>query len=415
VKLKELLIVGIDPGTTTAYALLDLNGNLLDVNSSKNYDLGTLIKVIAEKGLPLIVGCDKKNVPWFVQDFATKTGAKVISPEEDLKVAEKKDIARLFKEKAANTHEDDAIASALFAFRRKRALLEKIYNTLKRENKLEKIKEVTRTVFSTEEGLPIRLALDIVEKPDDEYVKAVKKAIEEEMPKEFIKLYEKLYESLYPKMRQLEVDNQHFKEYNKTLKEKNDGLSRDFQQMLGKISKRVSAIKGDKALSALKDKLDKKHIEIQDLKLHLAEKESVIEESTAKISALNEIIRNAQKYVILIKVKNFGEEFSRARIYEKLNAGDIIFVEDASIYSEQNINNLKRKVEIIVCDKPNKILKENFIIIEKNKLFENVAHKETDEFLFVEKEGFNKLAEASIDKSVLLHKILNEYKEEREN
>ena len=99
-KLKELLIVGIDPGTTTAYALLDLNGNLLDVNSSKNYDLGTLIKVIAEKGLPLIVGCDKKNVPWFVQDFATKTGAKVISPEEDLKVAEKKDIARLFKGKA---------------------------------------------------------------------------------------------------------------------------------------------------------------------------------------------------------------------------------------------------------------------------------------------------------------------------
>ena len=82
---------------------------------------------------------------------------------------------------------------------------------------------------------------------------------------------------------------------------------------------------------------------------------------------------------------------------------------------QQNINNLKRKVEIIVCDKPNKILKENFIIIEKNKLFENVAHKETDEFLFVEKEGFNKLAEASIDKSVLLHKILNEYKEEREN
>lgn len=400
--------MGIDPGTTTAYALLDLNGSLLDVNSSKNYDLGTLIKVITEKGLPLIVGCDKKNVPWFVNDFATKTGAKVISPEEDLKVAEKKDIARLFREKAANTHEDDAIASALFAFKRKRALLEKIHNTLKKENKLEKIKEVTKTVFSTEEGLPIRLALDIVEKPDDEYVKAVKKAIQEEMPKEFIKLYEKLYDSLYPKMRQLEADNKHIKEYNKALKEKNDSLNRDFRQMLSQISKKVSAIKGDKALSVLKDKLDKKYIEIQDLKLNLESKESIIEESNKKINNLNEIIRNAQRYVILTKVKNLGEGYNNTN----LKKGDVLFLEDASIYSEKNISELKEKVQIIVCEKPNKILRENFIVAEKNKLLETAEHKETDEFLFVEREAFEKFVE-KLDKSHVFHQILKEYKEER--
>ena len=45
---KKLLIAGIDPGTTTAYALLDLKGNIVRVESSKEFNLNTLIKKITD-------------------------------------------------------------------------------------------------------------------------------------------------------------------------------------------------------------------------------------------------------------------------------------------------------------------------------------------------------------------------------
>lgn len=37
--MSELLIVGIDPGTTVGYAILDIEGNLLILNSSKHLNL----------------------------------------------------------------------------------------------------------------------------------------------------------------------------------------------------------------------------------------------------------------------------------------------------------------------------------------------------------------------------------------
>ncbi|MBI5389158.1 DUF460 domain-containing protein [Candidatus Woesearchaeota archaeon] len=43
---KTLLIVGIDPGTTTAYAVLDLEGNVLKTHAQKDIDLGDVIKAI---------------------------------------------------------------------------------------------------------------------------------------------------------------------------------------------------------------------------------------------------------------------------------------------------------------------------------------------------------------------------------
>ena len=40
---KPLLIVGIDPGITAGYAVLDINGKIIKVRSSKQLDLNSLI------------------------------------------------------------------------------------------------------------------------------------------------------------------------------------------------------------------------------------------------------------------------------------------------------------------------------------------------------------------------------------
>src|SRR3989338_6732880 len=121
---RKLLIVGIDPGTTTGYAVLDIEGNLICLKSSKQLDLNQLISQTISIGKVVLVGTDKAKAPNLVETFATKLGAKVIIPQEDLKVDEKRKSINKFS--FDDEHQGDALASALFAYREMKSLLDKI-------------------------------------------------------------------------------------------------------------------------------------------------------------------------------------------------------------------------------------------------------------------------------------------------
>ena len=89
---NKLLVVGIDPGTTTAYAVLDLNGNVVSLKSAKNLGINALLAEIIQLGKIVAIGTDKAKIPSLVEDFSAKTGARIIYPKEDLKGEEKKSI-----------------------------------------------------------------------------------------------------------------------------------------------------------------------------------------------------------------------------------------------------------------------------------------------------------------------------------
>jgi predicted RNase H-like nuclease (RuvC/YqgF family) len=135
---RKLLIVGIDPGTTTAYAVLGIEGNLIHLDSSKQLDLKLLISETISHGKAVLVGTDKAKVPNLVESFATKLGARIVSPQEDLKVDEKREMVSNFN--FGDEHQGDALASALFAYKETKALLDKInffavsYNVLLSRN-----------------------------------------------------------------------------------------------------------------------------------------------------------------------------------------------------------------------------------------------------------------------------------------
>ena len=74
---KQLLIVGIDPGTTLGYAAIDFEGNLVKVWSEKNLDMGSLISKLIRLGRPLIVAGDKEYNP---EDFHDLDGRIKIKP-----------------------------------------------------------------------------------------------------------------------------------------------------------------------------------------------------------------------------------------------------------------------------------------------------------------------------------------------
>ncbi|PSP75639.1 DUF460 domain-containing protein [Halobacteriales archaeon QS_1_68_20] len=112
-KRRDPVLVGVDPGTTTAVALVDLDGGVLDVHSTRTADTAAVIEWIIERGRPLVVAADVTPMPDTVEKIRRSFDAAGWVPSSDLPVDEKqhrtRDVAY------DNDHERDALAAALFA------------------------------------------------------------------------------------------------------------------------------------------------------------------------------------------------------------------------------------------------------------------------------------------------------------
>ena len=81
-----LLIVGIDPGTSTAFAALTIKGEVVKVWSKRNISLSIIIKELSALGRPVIISCDKHNPPRAAELIASRFNARLVVPPHDLKV-----------------------------------------------------------------------------------------------------------------------------------------------------------------------------------------------------------------------------------------------------------------------------------------------------------------------------------------
>ncbi|MFH0834907.1 MAG: DUF460 domain-containing protein [Candidatus Micrarchaeota archaeon] len=106
-------IVGIDSGATTAYAALDLDGNVLAMESRKNWDKGDFLRRL-ERWTPLIVASDTNPPLKFARKVATTFKARLFSPPRSLTHREKCRMTADYN--YGNTHERDALAAALKAY-----------------------------------------------------------------------------------------------------------------------------------------------------------------------------------------------------------------------------------------------------------------------------------------------------------
>jgi predicted RNase H-like nuclease (RuvC/YqgF family) len=112
--------VGIDPGKTTAVAVLDLDGNLISLFSKKNLTKGEISRHILGYGRPVMIATDRSPAPSSVEKMAAVFSARLVEPEENLFKREKNSLARDFMAdnngKGINQHEKDALASAIYAY-----------------------------------------------------------------------------------------------------------------------------------------------------------------------------------------------------------------------------------------------------------------------------------------------------------
>jgi predicted RNase H-like nuclease (RuvC/YqgF family) len=109
------IIVGIDPGTTTATAALDLDGNLLHLQSSRQMSLSDVTESLYKVGKPLIIASDVHEMPFSVEKIRRAFKAVSYTPRQDVSVETKLELTSPFT--YGNDHERDALSAALDAFR----------------------------------------------------------------------------------------------------------------------------------------------------------------------------------------------------------------------------------------------------------------------------------------------------------
>jgi uncharacterized protein len=155
--MNRQLIIGIDPGTTTAYAILSIDGRVIAVKSSKQLKLDTIVRETHQNGMPLIVGTDRRKCPGMVSKFAAKTGAAKAIPNYDISETEKNLMTKGVE--TENSHQKDALASALVAYKQYEPLLKRVDKTLRKEGKEQLGEEVKRIVITKKISIKKALAI----------------------------------------------------------------------------------------------------------------------------------------------------------------------------------------------------------------------------------------------------------------
>ncbi|MFX0124690.1 MAG: DUF460 domain-containing protein, partial [Candidatus Hodarchaeota archaeon] len=126
------IILGIDPGTTTGIAIVDLmKGNLLYLNSKRECGISTIIRTASKFGKICCVAADVIPIPATVEKIAKITGAKLISPTILVSAAAKREYLHDYRDKTVNysrlnSHERDALFGAIKAFNSMKDQISKI-------------------------------------------------------------------------------------------------------------------------------------------------------------------------------------------------------------------------------------------------------------------------------------------------
>jgi len=128
------IIIGVDPGTTTAIAVLDTGGSLISLVSRKNMTRAEISRHLVGLGRPVMVAADRRPAPAAVERLAATFSARLVVPGENLSKKEKNLLARRFlrdREERPNQHERDALASALHAYNTIRPTMKRVEKRLR--------------------------------------------------------------------------------------------------------------------------------------------------------------------------------------------------------------------------------------------------------------------------------------------
>jgi len=214
------LIAGIDPGVTTAIAVVDISSDFYYVASKRDASLATIESMLMEKGEPIIIATDKKNSPSSVKKIAAAFNAVLFLPKNDLQIGEKQEITKKFSYN--NLHERDSLAAALFAKRYYQRSFDKVRNSLIRKNMDYILPDTIELLVKGEAG---------------NIEHAIKKLTKKDEKKE-IKIVSKVMETR--KVVELRGKINHLEKSNESFNKKIEFLEKEKRELISQISKNKS-------------------------------------------------------------------------------------------------------------------------------------------------------------------------------
>ncbi|MFA9416229.1 DUF460 domain-containing protein [Natrinema sp. HArc-T2] len=320
VKRRDHVIVGIDPGTTTAVAIVSLEGEVLDVWSSRTSDTAEVIEWIVERGRPIIVAADVTPIPETVEKFRRSFDAAAWTPTRDLPVDEKQHRTR--EHPYENDHQRDAMAAALYALDAHEDQFERI--AAKLPPGMDR-GEVTARVVAGEESVEAVLR-DLRDDEGDSEDDAT-----EHEPRE-LTAEEKRINSLE---RQVERLKSHVDTLEGRVEDRDERINELENSLSGARRQERKEVRKDREVSRLERKANRLERERDEAREEVEELEKKVERMKAlwKLDHSNFSDVSAKKEgLVPVKVV---EKFTKGAIREAddqygIASGDVVYIRDAS-------------------------------------------------------------------------------------
>ena len=223
--------------------------------------------------------------------------------------------------------------------------------------------------------ISLNYAMEILEQPETEENKIIKKVIEEnKFDKDFLKLYDKL--------KRLQRENSLIKQQNEKIK----GHIRELERLNDYIKRKIKQLNPDRKAQ---EQLSFKEERIAFMNKELQTKDEKISSLQEEVDKLYNLMAGLSDNILIKKIKNLGwNEIENKNKILKINKGDVLLVEDPTIYSEKSLQFLKNKIDVVIYkNKVSTKIKNEFVFINFNRL--NI--KEDRYFAIVERKELEKL------------------------
>ncbi|PWB50333.1 MAG: DUF460 domain-containing protein [Candidatus Methanoperedenaceae archaeon] len=256
-KKRDYIIVGIDPGTTTAIAVLTLEGELRMLHSSRTISIPEVIEMIAQEGRPLVIASDVYPPPNAVEKIRRAFSAISSSPFEVLLAQDKIDFAAPYS--YSNNHERDAIAAAVSFYRKNKNKFEQI------RKKIPPGLDASEAIAQVVRGKSIEVVISGLTRTEikEHDVHAVSRKEDEAFPlRESIRKYEGIINEM--KIHQDFLKNELVSRDNK-IHELEEQIKRQRSEVYKKLKKEKIMQIRDMDIQRLQNKISEKNMKISEL------------------------------------------------------------------------------------------------------------------------------------------------------
>jgi len=333
---RGYIIVGLDPGTTTGIAALNLSGELVDLISSRAMSSSDVIEWIAARGRPLVVATDVFPTPGSVEKVKRAFNAVLYSPGGDIPAEEKIALGKEFGYK--NDHERDSLAAAISAFKKYRNKFLQVEKKVPSEIDSDEVKALVVRGYSIENAIvelvPSSLA---IARPKATLPGAAKAVLDVQL-------------EVSPDVTALRLQNQQLAEQVRTLRSYLDELRSGLAEK--EVALRVANGKLDRLRDKTAREIKRQHeIKIRDKEIERLR--SVLRSERKYIKKLKKTLERQKKAEIIEETRGLQKlkplaAFTReavqlAAAQYGLEKGDWLFLEDASGGGKSTVELLREK------------------------------------------------------------------------